>query len=126
MIEENHAVIDSYLGSRGSSEVGVQNTMMKAVKCFRCNGNHYQSNCKTGTNVKCYNCGGAHGAVECMGDQEFKNGFNKRVSYVFCLERESGVLRVLVNGHEVSALVDTGADRSFIKEKFFRCIEPRI
>lgn len=126
IIEESHAAIDSYLKTRLGEDSSIHKTRIRGVKCFRCNGSHCRSECNIGLNIKCFHCGGAHRPAGCLVDQESRKGLKKRNSYLFCLEKENMILTILVNGLEVSALVDTGADRSFIQEKFAELLNLQV
>lgn len=89
-VEEKHAAIDSFLKRRSISESNWQRSNLKVIRCFRCNGNHYQSNLKVGSNLKCFLCGRIYRAEECKVNKKSKKGINKRIPYVFFTKRKYG------------------------------------
>ena len=87
------------------------------VRCHNCGGPHYKSQCKgkVTSNIKCFGCGGSHRLAECKkngGNQKDRLG-KERIPYIFYSCGEMA-MNVEINGSLKRALIDTGANKSFI------------
>ena len=82
-------------------------------------GEHHKSASNKASNIKCFICGGPHKKAECSRreEEENKKKLNKNnFSYIFNINRCDMVAEISLNGNVYGALVDTGADKSFILE----------
>lgn len=109
---ENFELVDKSTKEKQNYSGGQQNhnNNKKAARCFNCGSSqHMKKDCDVG--VKCFKCGATgHISTSCP----------QSVNLVQVGKDDKRLKSILINGVEVTCLVDTGADVSIVKHSLYK------